>query len=292
MISDYITKVKANISIYATQKTSSVLDGTYTSVYMGRSMNFEDLREYVPGDSIRDIDWKASSRSRNLLVKRYVAEKKHNILLLMDSGIKMTGDTPAGSNKKEVALYTMGTISYLAYKNGDNIGAIYNKDGLIKYHQFKTGLLNVEQILASYSSDGFTGRAACDITKTVDYIINNFRRKMIIFIITDMKGMSMISDPQLKRLICRHDVLFVNIGDADVTGGRSFDVDSGRYIPTFVSGSKRLMKIEREYKRKMREDNNRKLVRYGIINADNDNEKDIVQKIIELLEKHRHANIR
>ena len=83
MISDYITKVKANISIYATQKTSSVLDGTYTSVYMGRSMNFEDLREYVPGDSIRDIDWKASSRSRNLLVKRYVAEKKHNILLLM-----------------------------------------------------------------------------------------------------------------------------------------------------------------------------------------------------------------
>lgn len=291
MISEYITKVKANISIFATQKTSSVLDGNYTSVFMGRSMNFEDLREYVPGDSIRDIDWKASSRSRNLLVKRYVAEKKHNILLLMDSGIKMTGDTPSGSSKKEVALYTMGTISYLAYKNGDNIGAIYSKDGLIKYHQFKTGLLNVEQILASYQAEGFSGKS-CDISRTVDYIINNFRRKMIIFIITDMKGMSAISDPQLKRLICRHDVLFVNITDADVTGTKSFDVEAGRYIPSFVSGSKKLMKIEQEYKRKMREDNNRKLVRYGIINADMDNEKDIVQNVIELLEKHRHANIR
>ena len=291
MISDYITKVKANISIFATQKTSSVLDGNYTSVFMGRSMNFEDLREYVPGDSIRDIDWKASSRSRSLLVKRYVAEKKHNILLLMDSGIKMTGDTPSGSSKKEVALYTMGTISYLAYKNGDNIGAIYSKDGLIKYHQFKTGLLNVEQILASYQAEGFSGKS-CDISRTVDYIINNFRRKMIIFIITDMKGMAAISDPQLKRLICRHDVLFVNITDADVTGTKSFDVESGRYIPGFVSGSKRLMKIEQEYKRKMREDNNRKLVRYGIINADMDSETDIVQNVIELLEKHRHANIR
>ena len=52
------------------------------------------------------------------------------------------------------------------------------------------------------------------------------------------------------------------------------------------------MKIEQEYKRKMREDNNRKLVRYGIINADMDSETDIVQNVIELLEKHRHANIR
>ena len=90
------------------------------------------------------------------------------------------------------------------------IGAIYSKDGLIKYHQFKTGLLNVEQILASYQAEGFSGKS-CDISRTVDYIINNFRRKMIIFIITDMKGMAAISDPQLKRLICRHDVLFVKI---------------------------------------------------------------------------------
>ncbi len=291
MISDYITKIKANISIYATQKTSSVLDGTYTSVFMGRSMNFEDLREYVPGDSIRDIDWKASSRSRNLLVKRYVAEKKHNILLLCDSGIKMTGDTPLGSSKKEVALYTMGTVSYLAYKNGDNIGAIYSQDGLIKYHSFKTGLPNVQQILTAYDKEGFTGKSG-QIGKTIDYIINNFRRKMIIFIITDMKGMASITEPQLKRLICRHDVLFVNIGDADVTGGKSFDVDTGRYIPAFVSGNKKLMRIERKYKEEMREANNKKLVKYGIINADIDSEKDIAQKIIELLERHRHANIR
>ena len=59
---DYITRIKANVSIYATKKTSNVLDGTYPSVFHGRSLNFEDLREYVPGDNIRDIDWKSSGR--------------------------------------------------------------------------------------------------------------------------------------------------------------------------------------------------------------------------------------
>ncbi len=51
-------------------------------------MNFEDLREYVVGDNIKDIDWKASARSRNLLVRRYIAEKKHNVMLVFDTGKK------------------------------------------------------------------------------------------------------------------------------------------------------------------------------------------------------------
>ena len=78
MILDYITRIKSNIAIHTKIKATSILDGSYKSVFMGKSLNFEDLREYIPGDNIRDIDWKASSRSRMLLVKRYIAEKKHN----------------------------------------------------------------------------------------------------------------------------------------------------------------------------------------------------------------------
>jgi uncharacterized protein (DUF58 family) len=74
----YITKIRAKISIHANKKTSDIFDGTYKSVYQGNGMDFENLREYIPGDSIRDIDWKASSRSGKVLVKRYIAEKKHN----------------------------------------------------------------------------------------------------------------------------------------------------------------------------------------------------------------------
>ena len=61
----YITKVKANLLIYTKKKTSNILEGTYNSIYKGKSMNFEDLREYVVGDNVKDIDWKASSRGFN-----------------------------------------------------------------------------------------------------------------------------------------------------------------------------------------------------------------------------------
>lgn len=94
MIMNYITKIKANISIYASKKTSNILDGTYRSIYKGKSMNFEDLRTYVVGDNVKDIDWKASARSGgNLLIRQYIAEKKHNIMLVLDTGKKMLADT-------------------------------------------------------------------------------------------------------------------------------------------------------------------------------------------------------
>ena len=57
-------------------------------------------------------------------------------MLLMDTGTKMSAHTKEGASKKDVALYTAGTIAYLAYKNGDTIGSAYNKDGMIQYHQF------------------------------------------------------------------------------------------------------------------------------------------------------------
>ena len=71
MRKSYLNRIKANISIYARKNTSSLLDGNYKSIYKGKSLNFDDLREYVVGDNVKDIDWKASSRTRKLLVKQY-----------------------------------------------------------------------------------------------------------------------------------------------------------------------------------------------------------------------------
>ena len=291
MMSGYINKIKANVSIYATHKTSSVLDGSYLSVYMGRSLNFEDLREYVPGDNIKDIDWKASSRSGNLLIKRYVAEKKHNIMLVMDTGTKMEGDTLKGASKRETALMTAGTLSYLAYKNGDNVGALYDCDGMMKYHPFKSGLVNVENILAAYNADTMKTKKG-NVERTLEYIINYFKRKMIIIVISDLKGIATISETTLKRLRIMHDVMCVEISDADVTGGKTFDLDTGLYMPLFITKNKKLEKMEREEKEALRRENERKLVHGGVMSVGIDDMEDTAGKIIELLEKHRYANNR
>ena len=93
----YITKIQANIkrfqTVHTRRSTNRVLDGSYKSIFKGRSMNFDELREYVPGDDIKDIDWKASSRSQKMLVRQYIAERKHNIMLVFDTNRRMLGDS-------------------------------------------------------------------------------------------------------------------------------------------------------------------------------------------------------
>ena len=128
----YIPRIKANLWINTKIKTSNILEGSYNSIYKGRSMNFEDLREYVIGDNVKDIDWKASARSNKILIKQYIAEKKHNILFILDTGKKMLADTKELESKKEIALMTVGTISYLVDSHGDSISAIYQGKENIK----------------------------------------------------------------------------------------------------------------------------------------------------------------
>ena len=296
MIKDYIKKVKANTGIYATKKSNSILDGSYLSVFMGRSLNFEDLREYVPGDSIKDIDWKASSRNGSLLVKRYIAEKKHNILIVADTGKKMKGETLGGEDKKEIALLTAGTISYIAYRNGDNIGALYSKGKKLEYHPLKTGLVNVEKFLTHYNADMFAEDKG-NISKPLEFVLNSLKRRMIVFVITDMAGAASIDESLLKQLRCKADVLFVNITDADVVHVKEkkkkiFDLDGDRYMPSFISRAKRLARMEREYKETLRKETENKLNKCGIASVDISNEVEVTQKVLELLEKYKNVNIR
>ena len=210
----YITKVKANFSIYTKKKTSNILEGSYNSIYKGKSMNFEDLREYVMGDNVKDIDWKATARSNKVLIKQFIAEKKHNILFILDTGKKMLADTDMQSSKKEIALMTMGTLGYLVDKNGDSISAIYRGKTGVKLFPFKNGLYNIEKILNYYEKEITNENNLEDL---IDYVLKFIKRKMIIFVITDIDGMSNLSTKMLKKLSLLHDIMFINISDAFMT---------------------------------------------------------------------------
>ena len=288
---NYITKIRAKISIHANKKTSNIFDGTYKSVYQGSGMDFENLREYIPGDSIRDIDWKASSRSGKVLVKRYIAEKKHNIMLVFDTGKSMTAHTDSMNVKKEIALYAGGTIGYIAAKNGDNVAAIYNRNSMIQYFPFRTGMENMERILTEYDREVFDDYET-DIEKTLEYIARNINRKMIIFVITDATGISRISQSTLKKLSYLHNLLFVSIADATVSGAGSYNLEDDRYIPDFISKNEELMKMQQNMKQSLDAENERKLIQNRIVSTCVSSEDEIVDKIIELLGGHAYANNR
>ncbi len=291
MTMNYVTKIRAKVNIYSSKKSSNLFDGSYKSIFQGNGLDFENLREYIPGDNIRDIDWKASSRSGKMLVKRYVAEKKHNIMLVWDTGKKMTAHTKDLDVKKDIALDVGGIIGYLAARNGDNVGAIYNRKGLIQYHQLRTGTHNIERILTTFDREKLDDYEA-DLEKSLEYIVRNIRRRMIVFVITDAKGIRDIDENVLKKLTYQHDVLFVQIGDADYTDGNGYDMEKNLYIPAFFTSNKKLAKMEQELKDKIAEENADKLVQHRIVSTNIDCDEEMVDKIVELLTSHRFANAR
>ena len=214
----YISQIASNLKRYKTirtnRATSQILDGSYRSLYKGRSMNFDELREYVPGDDIKDIDWKASARNHpKLLVKQYIAEKKHNIMLVLDTNKRMLANASDTEEKRQVALLGAGTLAYLINQNGDYTGAIFSTEQTLKHFPFKTGLINIENILEHYDKS-VTMTNQTSINTALDYIVRNFRRNMILIVVTDLKGIRDIPETTLKRLMVMNDVLMLNVSDA------------------------------------------------------------------------------
>lgn len=285
---NYVNKIKANIAIYSNKKTNNILDGTYKSIYRGKSMNFENLREYVINDEIKDIDWKASAKTNTLYVKQFIAEKKHNILFIIDNDLKMTADTDQHENKKNIALFTAGTIGYLAIKNNDYIGMLYKDSKKINYKPFKNNLYNLENYLCEY--DKSTNSNDTDTNQLLEYAYKNISKRMIIVLITDINGVDSIKDNILKKLKIKHDLLIVNIADNYMTGNNVFDISNNKYITNFFLKDKKLNQVEKQIREEIMNNNKNKLQKNNVCITTISSLKEINFKTIRLLEEHKYAN--
>ncbi|MBQ9318724.1 MAG: DUF58 domain-containing protein [Bacilli bacterium] len=283
----YINAIRANILIYTNKKSSNKLDGTYKSVYRGKSMNFECLRDYTIDDEIKDIDWKASAKYRSLLVKQFVAEKKHNILFVFDTGLKMSGNTELFDDKKMVAMMTAGTIGYLAINNGDYVGLIYNKQDKIVYHPYKNNLYYLEYFLTQIDKDCCLENKE-GLNRALSYLSKNLKKRSILFIITDLHGLENIDTKLLNSINTHNDVLLININDAYMHGDNLFDINNQSYIPKFVACNNHLEQVERKIRQELYEQILTK-IKIDIVSING--LKEINLKVIELLERHRNASI-
>ena len=287
---EYISRIKDGLKRYKTistkKTTSRVLDGSYNSIYKGRSMNFDELREYVPGDDVKDIDWKATSRSQKVLIRQYIAEKKHNIMLVMDTNRRMLADTSEGEEKREVALIGGGSLAYMVTSNGDYVSAIYSDGEKMCRFPFRMGFLNLETILSGYNK-AVSLKNNSNIDQSLEYIIRNIRRRMIVVIVTDMEGISKVSESLLRQLILVHDVLLINVSDADVFGKNVYGIEQSDYLPAYITRSKKLRKLQQDEKRRVLAECDNKLKRNGIAMTTIRSSNNVERGIIELLEKHK-----
>lgn len=287
----FVSKIQANLKRYQTVRTrratNQVLDGTYKSIFKGRSMNFDELREYVQGDDVKDIDWKATARSQKMLVRQYIADRKHNIMLVLDTNRRMLGDSDGFEEKRDLAIMGTGTLAYFVNKSGDYVSATFMTNNGVKHFPFKTGLGNIELILESYyksvSIDNNT-----DINDTFEYIIRNFKRKMIIIVATDVAGIRNIEEVNLKRLLVAHDVLFMNISDASFGTDDAYNLFAGNSMPSFFAKNKKMFKKTREKNLSLQREAEEKLKKFGISCSTIDYTAEIDREIINLLEKHKY----
>ena len=287
---DYLSKIKGQISLYASKKTTNILDGEFKSVYRGRSLDFDDLREYAPGDNVKDIDWKSSSKTGKVLIRRFVAEKKHNVLFIVDSGKKMQGDTLNKESKSEVALSALGTVAYLVDKHGDDTALLQNTAQGCDFSFFASGGVHFERML-SRAEKNLADEGSYDIGALLDYAAENIRRKMVIFVITDMDGMDRIDDSLLRKLTVNNDVMLIDVEDAYYTGEELYDVDRERYPADFMLRSRKLIRAERKMRERMMNQALDLYKRHGVSMVTINRESEIIDKVVELLEKHRNENI-
>ncbi len=289
---NYISKIRANLGKYKTihtmRRSDRIIDGSYNSVYKGRGMNFDDLREYVLGDSIKDVDWKASARSRKLLIREYIVEKRHSFLFVMDSNRRMLADSDKNEEKRNLLLLSAGTIGYLVASNGDYVADICTSDGKVDYFPFKTGMGPLEVILNRYHN-AVSLKNYDSLNKSLEFIVKNIHRRMIIVIATDATGLSEIDDSLLRQLTGVHDVLAICATDADLGGRRVLDFDSDVYLPPFFTKDKKLVKLERERKDKILAKCEEKLIKHGIASVNIGSEHEICGSVIKLLEKHKRG---
>lgn len=205
---EMLSKVR-RIEIRSRRAVNQVLAGEYHSVFKGRGMEFDEVREYMPGDEIRDIDWNVTARTGKPFVKRYVEEREQTVFFLVDlsaSGLFGSGDRL----KSEVVAEICAVLAFSAIKNQDRVGLMTFTDEVEQHIPAQKGSKHVLRVIRELLFAKPRGRKT-DIAHALDSVNRVLKRRAIIFLVSDF-----LSDDFRKPLMVtnrRHDLTALHIRD-------------------------------------------------------------------------------
>lgn len=213
MIPKEILRQVKRIEIRTTRLVNDMFGGEYESVFKGRGIEFADVREYVPGDDIRTIDWNVTARSQHPFVKKFVEERQLTVLFLVDASSSCSFGT-AAKTKSEIAAEICALLAFSAVKNNDRIGVIFFTDRIEKYIPVKKGRTHVLRVIREILF--FQPRhKKTDLKSALEYIFNVLTRRAIIFVVSDFLAADY--EKPLKILSKEHDVVAINLIDPKET---------------------------------------------------------------------------
>lgn len=216
--------------------TSGLLEGGRYALLHSRSLEFDDLRPYVAGDDVRDIDWKASARSGHVLIKRFVSEKHHKILLVVDAGRNGTGLAPSGEVKRDVAANAIGAIGLITLRRSDEIGMVFGDARGCVDIRLRRGETHVEYLLHRFYEHTSARPGRSDIVTQLSWVASHYRRRLLLVVVSDEPE---VTDPLrdvLGRLTSTHDVLWAMLSDMPAATSAQdevdgYDVGTGGFVP-------------------------------------------------------------
>jgi uncharacterized protein (DUF58 family) len=242
-----IAQVKSKLFVRSSQKSMHALDGAYASLLRGRSLDFEDLRPYEYGDQVRDIDWRATAKQGEPLIKRTKATRRHTLLFLVDSGRGMKALAEDENSKRDLVVLLTGALGFLTVRHGDDFSMVYGDAAQVR--RIRPGGTEgaLEHALRPVRGAIDETSAASDRDALLRYTARNISKRTIVVLITDEAPMTADTERLLRRLKVQHDVLWLTVRDADPVapahaGTRHRrDVDTGWGIPDFVHGDAEVM---------------------------------------------------
>lgn len=204
-----VLKEVRRIQIVARRQVNDLLAGEYLSAFKGRGMEFDAVREYVPGDEIRSIDWNVTARAGVPYVKTFCEERELTVLLAVD----ISASGAFGSQrltKTQTAVEVAAVLMFTALKNNDKVGLLFFADDVIKYIPPRKGRGNVLRLIRELLATEPI-KAPTDIAKALEYLGHVQRRRCVVFVMSDFLG------PDCSQALAianqRHDCIAVTLSD-------------------------------------------------------------------------------
>ncbi len=209
MISEELAKKIRILQITTRKVVNDVLAGEYGSVFRGRGMEFDEVREYMPGDEIRTIDWNVTARTGTPYVKRFVEERELTVMFVVD--LSASGEFGSVSKlKNEVAAEFCSLLAFSAVKNNDKVGLIVFTDQIEMYIPPKKGTQHVLRVIRELLN--FKPRqASTDIEGALDFLGKVTKKRSVVFLVSDFQAEGF--EKPMRVIGKRHDLVAVTVVD-------------------------------------------------------------------------------
>ncbi|MBN1591310.1 MAG: DUF58 domain-containing protein, partial [Pirellulales bacterium] len=207
-VSDILKKVQ-RIEIVANRTVDDLFAGQYRSVFRGRGMEFDEVREYQPGDDIRTIDWNVTARSTTPFIKRFVEERELTVVFVVD--ISASGAFGSVDRSKlDTVVEVAASLMFSALKNNDKVGLLTFCDDVIDYLPPRKGKSNVLHLIRELVAVEPVARPT-NLAAALDYLNRVQKRRAVVFLLSDFLA------PEAPKTLAvsnrRHDLVGVTISD-------------------------------------------------------------------------------